>query len=339
MIKGIIEIQDIKTGKSTFQEMHSFVSNFLAAFAYGTNFEAEFSMRSLDNTNYGFKILSHINAGNDDETYGILLGTGDKAPALDDHSLETFQTMHCGSVSITNPVDKEGLRVLTIARSFENTTESDIIINEFGLFMHSGVNGNPYLITRDVLETPETFNPGDSKMIKLHLGFSSNLTDWLLLLFQYRFLDLTAEVKNTLGDYENTNFSDHDLNALTTNKGWGIVIGNGTTPATKYDYCMESPLYSLIDYSDVYLDYCDLITEANKTSFQIYRRFTNNTGSPINISEIGIIVAFGPNSYQKCMIAHYIIDPVEIADGQSCNVYWNFSTPILSYEPPEDPPE
>jgi hypothetical protein len=339
MIKAIIQIKDLKTGKSTFRDMHSFVSNFLASLSYGFGFEADFSMRTRENTNYGLMKLKHIIAGNDDETYGMLLGLGNTPSALDDRALEEFQTMHCGSVSITNPVDKEGLRVLTIARSFENTTASDIIINEFGLFMHSGVNDNPYLITRDILDAPETFHPGDSKMFKLHIGFASNLTDWFLLLLQYRFLDITAEVKNTEGNYENTNFYDHDLNALTANKAWGIVIGNGTTSPTRYDFAMENRIYSLWDYSDVYLDHCIRDTENKKTDLKIYRRFTNNTGSPQSISEVGIIVAFGPNSYQKCMIAHYVIDPVEIADGQSCNVYWNFSTPILSYDPPENPPE
>ena len=195
------------------------------------------------------------------------------------------------------------------------------------------------MLTRDVLDDPETFHPNDAKQFKLHLGFAANFTDWFLLFLEYRFDDITAQVKNTEGNYENTNFQDHDLNAGSGVKTWGIVIGNGTTTPTYYDYAMESRLYALWDYSAVSLDFCEKDEDHDLTKLRLFRAFTNNSGNSVDITEIGIIMSFGSQSYQKTMIAHYVIDPVSVADGQTANVYWNFNTPIISFVPEEEPPE
>jgi len=89
-----------------------------------------------------------------DDSYGIVVGTGTKAPALDDYNLDAKITHGTGTgqlyyfaTSITL-----GNGYVETTRSFQNLSGADITINEVGLVCVSIADGltSMFLITRSL---------------------------------------------------------------------------------------------------------------------------------------------------------------------------------------------
>ena len=96
-------------------------------------------------------------------------------------------------------------------------------------------------------------------------------------------------IKNTVGNvvdirYDDRNFESDPLN----NTNFGIIIGNGHTNAvTMEDYNLEAQLTTNI----VHQTQSFAIENPDSSSWRlaISRGFLNNTGSTVNIKEVGLI--------------------------------------------------
>lgn len=105
----------------------------------------------------------------------IGFGAGSKPVSLEDYNLETIinnLSYQSSSVETT----EEGYTVITSAK---NNTSTDIIVSEVGIFCrgrstHSGMDFEstyPFMLTRNVLETPITIKPNETKTFTITINF------------------------------------------------------------------------------------------------------------------------------------------------------------------------
>ena len=102
----------------------------------------------------------------------IGFGAGSKQVSLEDYNLETIisnLSYQSSSVGTT----EEGYTVITSAK---NNTSTDIIVSEVGIFCRgrSGQGGQaspPFMLTRNVLETPITIKPNETKTFTVTINF------------------------------------------------------------------------------------------------------------------------------------------------------------------------
>ena len=100
----------------------------------------------------------------------IGFGAGSKQVSLEDYNLETIinnLSYQSSSVETT----EEGYTVITSAK---NNTSTDIIVSEVGIFGR-GTNGYAaghfFMLTRNVLETPITIKPNETKTFTITINF------------------------------------------------------------------------------------------------------------------------------------------------------------------------
>lgn len=115
------------------------------------------------------KISSNVTGG-----VCIGFGAGSKQVSLEDYNLETIinnLSYQSSSVETT----EEGYTVITSAK---NNTSTDIIVSEVGIFCrgqsrHSGMDfgSKPFMLTRNVLETPVTIKPNETKTFTITINF------------------------------------------------------------------------------------------------------------------------------------------------------------------------
>lgn len=103
----------------------------------------------------------------------IGFGAGSKQVSLEDYNLETIinnLSYQSSSVETT----EEGYTVITSAK---NNTSTDIIVSEVGLFCRAERRANyaaskyPFMLTRNVLETPITIKPNETKTFTITINF------------------------------------------------------------------------------------------------------------------------------------------------------------------------
>ena len=97
-------------------------------------------------------------------------GAGSKQVSLEDYNLETIidNLSYLSSSVVTT---EECYMVTT---SVKNNTSTDIIVSEVGIFgrgASGGTTGNPFMLTRKVLETPITINPNEIKTFTITINF------------------------------------------------------------------------------------------------------------------------------------------------------------------------
>ena len=101
----------------------------------------------------------------------IGFGAGSKQVSLEDYNLEIIinnLSYRSSSVETT----EEGYIVITSAK---NNTSTDIIVSEVGIFcrgqnLSSNVS-HPFMLTRNVLETPITIKPNETKTFTITINF------------------------------------------------------------------------------------------------------------------------------------------------------------------------
>lgn len=102
----------------------------------------------------------------------IRVGTGDTAPAATDYCLANDVTSTLTYVSgSTNQTGS----ITNATVTYRNDTSSAIIIKEVGLSVHTGYTDQDYqqaLMTREVLATPVTIGPGESKSFNTSIRVS-----------------------------------------------------------------------------------------------------------------------------------------------------------------------
>ena len=101
----------------------------------------------------------------------IGFGAGSKQVSLEDYNLETIinnLSYQSSSVETT----EEGYTVITSAK---NNTSTDIIVSEVGIFCRgqssSYASEYPFMLTRNVLETPITIKPNETKTFTITINF------------------------------------------------------------------------------------------------------------------------------------------------------------------------
>lgn len=126
-------------------------------------------------------------------------------------------------------------------------------------------------------------------------------------------------------------------NAYTATKPWatnvydlvGILVGTGATPVSPTDYRIESKIANgsgagQLSYSDMFYSYNGIVTVNNVNYFELelYRTFTNQSGSDINVSETAIYIAHhdASNVIYYFMIARDVFTPVTFPANQSRTV-------------------
>ena len=95
---------------------------------------------------------------------GVVIGTGTKAPAVDDYALDgDVITTYTYSVSLSKKYDGTGAEV-TALYTITNTGSKAFTVGEIGLIAELGSYGNPTmykaLLERTVLDSPITIDPG-----------------------------------------------------------------------------------------------------------------------------------------------------------------------------------
>lgn len=119
-----------------------------------------------------------------------------------------------------------------------------------------------------------------------------------------------------------------DVNTdYTGNQTGGFALGSGTTPATEDDYTMENQILGLTLSSTISSTSYEYDSENDCIVFYKDATVSNNTGSDVVISEIGLFRTYSSSptkgassnlTQQRFMTAHTILDePVTIANGEA----------------------
>jgi len=129
---------------------------------------------------YGGGTPMGAKAPDDDDSYGIMVGSGTKTVEIDDYSLESKISHGTGSGQLdydthTISISEEAGQVkVEITRTFKNVSGTTVTVSEVGLGVRNywkqstGVAKDlKFLIVRDVLDTPQNVLDGGSLTVKI----------------------------------------------------------------------------------------------------------------------------------------------------------------------------
>ena len=335
-LSGIIEIKDLKKGSSNFYPMHSFVSNFLAMLQCGFGYNPSIDIKNRSGAT-GDQPLKEIIAGSNNQDCGIILGSGDTPVSVQDFALESPISVECQSVAVEGDQLISGFYVIDVHRIFTNDSGNNLTIKEIGIFSGAYLSGTPWMIIRDVLETPEQFDAGDEKHVIYYIGITSNLNIQFIHFLQAKFQGVEIETRDTGNDVRETNFSTYRVDANAGVKNYGIVIGSGTTIPTINDYCLETPILTGVNFGNTETSGISAPEGSAIVTMGIKRHFDNISGGQISVSEIGLVIV--DNDGFAYLIARFTISPIIVSDNQGFNVRVNFKTYIQNTEFEEEQPE
>jgi len=104
------------------------------------------------------------------------------------------------------------------------------------------------------------------------------------------------------------------INAGENNNDYGIVIGSGSTAVNKCsDYALENKLN--LDCSAVTVN--STTCDSEKIELSAYRSFTNNTGSTVEIKEVGLYCCGRSTSYIHCIDRTVLTEPITLQNGKT----------------------
>jgi len=119
-------------------------------------------------------------APDNDDSYGIMVGTGTTVVGIDDYTLESKISHGTGSGQLDydthtiNKYEESGKVRIEITRTFKNVSGATITVKEVGLGVRNywkcedGVrNDLKFLIVRDLLDTPRDVPDGGSLTVKI----------------------------------------------------------------------------------------------------------------------------------------------------------------------------
>ena len=106
-----------------------------------------------------FTWYMNANAVDDDDDFGLVVGTGETAVALADYKLETKIVHGVGAGQLdyqaagkTAPVTINGKRRFLLTRSFVNGSGNPITVNECGIYVRCTTTPYYFCIVRDIIE-------------------------------------------------------------------------------------------------------------------------------------------------------------------------------------------
>lgn len=137
------------------------------------------------NINYGYNqfgcAYGIVDNGNPESITGfsmmgmhlIGVGTGDTPVTYEDYKLDNIIALPQSNYNIVNITDENGEEIgLSFKLVCNNTTGSDVTIKEIGVYSGCSTktsNGIPFLVMREVLNTPVTVPNGSSAVISFNI--------------------------------------------------------------------------------------------------------------------------------------------------------------------------
>jgi len=171
-IKVTVLDKDGKVIKEFKKKMDSFVKNFHTMFIVGmamNNGSEEVSFIDTDGTPRS-SLLTNVDfidslADDDDDTFGIQVGSGTTPVSLTDYKLDSKIPHGTGSGQLDYGacvVKETGDDYRTVQRTFNNSSGGDVTVNEIGYVCRVTIETNTYyaLLARDVISTTTVPNGG-----------------------------------------------------------------------------------------------------------------------------------------------------------------------------------
>jgi len=119
----------------------------------------------------------NVSAGSGNSNYGILVGMGTKAWAIDDYKLDnkiangsSSNQLLYGAVSVEDMVIESNRIYFRVVRTFTNSSGSSITVTEVGLVTNYGTSYP--LIARDLLNPPVTVPPSSTLTVRYIISMS-----------------------------------------------------------------------------------------------------------------------------------------------------------------------
>ena len=262
------------------------------------------------------------NAGDDDDSYGIVVGSGDTPVSPTDNALASKIPHGTGSGqldydshSFTSPSISDSKVSFNIARSFKNSSGGDVTVVEVGIIIHYILKSSAgsttlidkdykVLIVRDVLDESVTVPDGGGLTAKYTISVSSDFLENFMKMLYGCFTESDQSIvkydgsSGTIKGYVDTGYYAaryHDawkiwLIAGDDDDGWGIILGsNNSVPFDPTQYNAQSKINhgtgsGQLDYQ-THTTY-DLEELSDRFRIKITRSFYNGSGGQVSVGEI-----------------------------------------------------
>ena len=172
----------------------------------------------------------------------------------------------------------------------------------------------------------EIFNP-QGKLIKRIPWKRANSYVQQLIDLLYRHLSVgSLAVTDTSGAAVGTIRTLYTFRATSgaDNTNYGIVIGTGTNPVLVGDYKLQTQVVTNIAHSSVSVS--APVTDGTTRKVEIVRTFTNNTGSALNITEVGLYLTGHSETAYHCIDRS--LYNVTINNGESASLRYRIKVTV-----------
>ncbi|RLJ03010.1 MAG: hypothetical protein DRP11_01945 [Candidatus Aenigmatarchaeota archaeon] len=278
---------------------------------------------SYHSAGYGSLEFS-ANAGDNDDSFGIIVGSGTATVSPDDYNLASKIPHGTGSGQLDydthtfeSPTITNGTVKFSISRSFKNSSGGDVNVNEVGLVIRSLSKAADkvcedvkFLIIRDVLDSTVTVPDGGGLTVKYTISTSSDFVVNFIYLLYALFSGGSQDVTDTDGTSQTIKGSNqfyfdserseryvrkeiYNLIAGDDNDTFGVVVGSDNSTAWDVN---QYNLASKISHGtgSGQLDYgthskYDLEELSDRFRIKISRSFYNGSGGQVSVGEIGLI--------------------------------------------------
>jgi len=136
-------------------------------------------------------------------------------------------------------------------------------------------------------------------------------------------------VNTSGGSYSIVNYDTIIVNNVSNNDNYGILIGKGTSAPNIIDYNLSQVISNgasvgQMQYGAVSVTGAVTNTSTNTGYITVTRTFTNNSGSSITVSEVGLVAwsgNFSGQSNQFYLIIHDLLPtPITVPNGSSLSI-------------------
>jgi hypothetical protein len=323
------------------QPMRSLLGNYIKSLFIETFYLTQTPALQMENiadifcgrSSSGNCLISNGGAGNN---YGIVIGadptavtaTQNKLFGVISHGSGTGQLNYSAMTFYTSTAITGGYQ-FEIKRQFTNSTTNTIYVKEVGLY-GSWDTTNRICYARDVL---------DSSGAAINIGVTAGQTIEVRYTFQIDqaglfnkvFFDMlygkmsgtSVTMKSTDGmDRTMAHTTYYPLAASANDSTYGLTLGTFSSPQSVDSYQLGNRIIQ--GTSSGQLEY--LITEVVPYSedptfaeFGVKRKFTNRSGAPIVVNEVGLSAKGSVGSYEF-LFSRAAVSPITIGDQQTIEV-------------------
>lgn len=292
----------------------------------------------------------NLKALDDNDAYGIVVGTGTGAESNTDYALGTkiahgsgAGQLDYGPQSFVEPYVNGAYCDLVLSRTFYNGSGSPITAYEFGVYIKTTCSGGSFYfcIIRDMEAAGKTVLAGDSMVVQYTIRVGSGFTRTFLYALLSFFNDTNYtrnEVAGTPGSIvEDTGsatvvgMADGYLGANnpTNNDDFGLVIGSGTAVEDFEDYQLAAKIENT---AITYLNQSWTTTAVVGANVDLVlsRSFYNDKAASVDINEITFQAHDGANHGAPgiALIRDKLTGTVTIAVGDTGTIQVTFRTNV-----------